>query len=336
MMPIEEAVIEKICHISSLIKWKSKDPVIRKPEIELTPADWARKVTFHLMTDQITSICVIKGFKGTAGMVTEYHVFSDTLKERNPINKQKHSYFEQDQEYLVDFKDINQLSGRVASHGFYDRLQMLRMAEREYWKRWERINQMEGILSLDPDKSRMSGTPEEILKNLNETIDRLKNHALAITPPDAVLGNAIFRPGTIDMEKLLETVVRQYCYLFELPTSLMNLDLPTHSEVSFSAAYGGFLRQKLIPMWSPVFQILESISGYPIEVDYGQVEKASESEMAEIAVRLGQSGTLTIDEIREKLGYPKLPGGKGEDFPTTAGAGKKEDKEEGNNGTQAG
>ena len=157
------------------------------------------------------------------------------------------------------------------------------------------------MIGLDDDVKIAGKSPEDRANFLKLMGKAMEKNAVAIMPP-GYQGKEMMKSNSINLDVLYPVMVKQWCHFYGLPTSLMNLDLPTHTDVSLTAAYESFLKQRLIPTVQDVFEAIQQVSGNRIEVTYDRVERAGERESAEITKNLAQSGIFTINELQGKVG----------------------------------
>jgi len=127
-------------------------------------------------------------------------------------------------------------------------------------------------------------------------MERLKSALIAKMPAGQEFNE--LSKSQENIEHGFEAIVRAWCYNYKLPTSLINLDLPSHSTVTVGASYGHFIRQCMRPMLEPVINAIAFRIGVTIKINYRNIEKESTLENAEGVMKLSQTGVYTINEIR--------------------------------------
>lgn len=113
--------------------------------------------------------------------------------------------------------------------------------------------------------------------------------------------------------------------VFGVPLQLLGV-AQAKREVSIEEADAQLLRDAVIPLARKVASGLAKVFSRPVQVDMRQVGLPSRTGVAGLMMQLSQTGVLTINEIREQVGYGPTDGG--DEFPTTAGAGDRTDSRE--------
>ena len=315
LYPVQFSVIHRISTLAMLIQLRSDSMVMRKPETFLTFPSWIQKVVYLLLTDETMSICAIRDPR--TNKIIEYHAFADSIKPTKNVNG-AYVYAENDVIYeVMDEWDILQFSSTAAMENKSLKV-VIQHAEDAYWRKFHKIDRLRGLVSYEEEGlgGRLPGEQEAItLTKMAEDMSKLGFGVLpAKTRYVAPQGGA-----AIDVEQ--KAIMRQWCWHYGLPPSIMSLDLPTHKDQSLSAAFGMFLRQCLQGLVEPVFRGIEAHSGATIVEDYKRIERASDTDLAETTMTLAQSSVFYIDEIRENVyGARPLPNGDGQAFPQVAGA----------------
>lgn len=109
---------------------------------------------------------------------------------------------------------------------------------------------------------------------------------------------------SLDPYLLYEYVVSQYCLYFKVPPSLLNVKMPSHTDISLSAAYNSFIRKSLGPLLEDVFQTIsldlseETGSRINIVVDYDPLIVSGAEEKSKLA----GTGIYSTNELREMDG----------------------------------
>ncbi len=314
--PLEYTVLDRITNLAGLVEWDSDIAVMKRPERLLTRGSWIKKLVYYLLTSPVVSLVAIRQMGG----INELHVFSDAIK---PFvdDRGRYTYTDHDKTYSnIHPRDILQFSGTMA----YDsgRIETLRDAEDVFWTRWDRANVHEGfVMAGDESAALVAGTLEEQAATLSKLSTDMAKSPLVLLPrgfTSPPRGGAGAGGPRAELKVLYETIIRQWCHFYGLPSSIMNLDLPTHTQVSMVAAYGSFLRNKLIPLLRPVWEAIEIFMDGEITPDYSAVERASDAERAETGKNLAQTGYWTINELRERDGLPSRADG--DEYPRVAGA----------------
>lgn len=109
--------------------------------------------------------------------------------------------------------------------------------------------------------------------------------------------------------------------VYGVPLQLLNTGLERHT---VDEADAHLLRDSVLPLVRSVASGLTKIFGRPVEVDMRKVGLPSRTGIAGLVMQLSQSGVMTIDEVREQIGLPPIGDERGDEFPTTAGAGDRE------------
>lgn len=106
--------------------------------------------------------------------------------------------------------------------------------------------------------------------------------------------------------------------VYGVPLQLLNagVDRQTVDE-----ADAHLLRDAVVPLVRSVASGLTKVFRADVQPDMRKVGLPSRTGIAGLMMKLSQTGVLTINEIREQVGYPPMEGG--DEFPETAGAGSR-------------
>lgn len=303
--PIEAAVIDIAASLAGLVVPVTDIAVLKRPDDVKSRYDWLKELYWNAVVDDIYSIVAIR----YAGRDSHYLVKPDGLKPDRPTNPTKYTYTRNFTTFSATPRNVLQFRGHYQSN---KSLETMRKAEDSFWHRYKKIGYATGFLGQESLIGHGVDTEDKVDAKLLDTIMRQFVSRLPrgrsfhdMTPKD-------------DIEKNFETLVRFWCYNYKVPTSLVNLDLPSHSVPNISASYGHFIRQALKPVLEPVFEILAHRNGGTVKLDYSAVERGTIMDVADGIMKLSQTGVLTINEIRAQSGYGPIDGG--DRFPDAAGA----------------
>ena len=316
LRPIESAILDICANLTSLVTFETKLKVMQQPDKTMSLPDWLRQLSWHANVDGIFALIAVK----YAATDVEYIIFSDSLKPIKP-NSDVYHYSRNDKEYTAKERDIMQFRFRYHNT---DLIERVRYAEDAYWRMYERMGSNVGVLE---DKDSKFGFKQfEVTREVDKAFMEILRDSYVSRAPQ---GNT-FRElkSTQDIEKAFEAIVRIWCFLYKLPTSLINLDLPSHSTQNVGASYGHFLRQNLKPLINSVTHAISVRTGNGVIANFRAVEKGSALEGAEAVMKMSQTGVFTINEIREIEGYP--PRTDGDAYPDVAGAPQTGDSGDGN------
>ena len=306
--PIEGAVIDIISSLASRVRIESDIPVMQQPDKSMSRRGWLRYLAWHAVIDGLFSIVAVK----YAGRDDQYLVFPDSDKPMKISDSaSEYHYSRKDVQYRVKEKDILQFRYRYIESSA---IRVVREAEDAFWTRYRKMGVNTGFMHSDPTK--MGVTQRETAQEVDaEFMRMLKQSDVARLPTGQQFTH--LQSGE-DIEKAFEAITRAWCYTYKLPTSLLNLDLPSHSTVTISASYGNFIRQCLGPMLEDVMEALSIRNRKPITLDFSGVEKGGVLENSDHIMKLSQTGVLTINEIRALEKYGPRPDG--DTYPNVAGA----------------
>ena len=314
--PLEASVIDIASSLVSLTKIETDIRALKQPDRTMSRRSWLRQLTWHALIDGVFAIVVIK----YAGEDDQYLIFPDSLKPTK-VGKTRYQYSRNDEYFEADERDILQFRYR-----FQDtkNVYKLREAEDSFWDRYCKVGSNVGFLYDEALKEGYTGRQS---KEVSDEVDSLFMQNMAKSNVARLQGAQRFaelNKGSEPLEPAFSTIVRAWCYNYKLPTSLINLDLPSHSTVTVGASYGHFIRQCVKPLLEDVMEALSIRNDKGIVLNYRDIERGSLLENAEGLMKLSQTGVMTINEIRDVDGYP--PREDGDDYPKVAGAPDKVDQ----------
>ena len=354
----EETVIHRIAELAALVTWESNIEVLLQPQVALTTRDWIKELVFKMLTSEIVSIVGIKSLPRGGGIVTRRYREAMTdiqliLLARKQIfelrvfgNEPQRPAFDMqgaDNEFSageltwgkVMWRDI--LQHRARSGYSSNILESMREQDDQVTEAALRLNVTPRAIVLNEDAYLPAETEEKRHTMTQIATDAAKSSNLVVEHGTTVAfpRGAASRAG--EANAAYEGALKRWCHFYGLPPSLLHLDLPTHTQLTQSSAYGAFLKNCLIPLLSPVFEAIEKYFAHnaqPVHArivpDYTHVITETDAERAETGKNLAQTGYWTINELRERDGLAPRPDG--DDYPNAAGAPTtKENSNEGGN-----
>ena len=316
LRPIESAVLDVVANLTSLVTFDTKLKVMQQPDKFMSLPDWLRFLAWTANTAGVFSLIAIK----YAATDVEYVVFPDSLKPLHP-NRDSYEYSRNDKTYRAKERDIMQF--RYRQHGS-DILERARFAEDAFWRMYERIGSNTGV--LEERDSKFGFKQFEVSQEIDQAYMMMLRDSWVARSPQGTQFKEL--KGQQDIEKAFEAMVRWWCFIYKLPTSLLNLDLPSHSTQNVGASYGHFLRQNLRPLINSIANAISIRTGVLVTPNYKAVEKGSALEGAQGIMKMAQSGVFHINEIRAIEGYDPVDGG--DQFPDVAGAPESNKNSDGN------
>ena len=302
LYPFQGVVLNKIANLASQTKLTTNSMWFGlRPQKYTTVPQWLQKVTYTMLKNEVVSIVAVRDYR--TNKITEYHVFEDTFD--NFTDGGPRTFVDQDQTYTnIPRGDVLQFSFSVDPY-FKALEATLQKAELAYWRTCANADRMRGIAGWDNAFSgRLPSDQElEVMKTMSSDISSM---GMGILPTAAKFTSASL---LVPLHEHQEVILRNWCHFYSFPTSLMNIDLPSHTDVSHTAAYGNFVRMTLAPMLNAVFAGISYHSGFALDADYTRVEKASDGEESETRMKQAQSGIYTINELRNKEGLEPIKGG---------------------------
>lgn len=121
-------------------------------------------------------------------------------------------------------------------------------------------------------------------------------------------GTAQFLPLAGDISKVQPTetkldAARDICLAFGVPPLLYTSDGPTYS--NYQEANRSFWMETVVPGYvDPIASGLTRYFGVPIKADLSEVPALSKLNTANVNMIKALQGVLTVNEMRERLGYP--------------------------------
>ena len=324
--PIESAILDRMVSMAKLVEWETTARPLQRPDNLLTRADWIGELVWYLLTEPVVSLCFVRG---PVGLIQQVLVFPDSVKPTvvRQNDTDVYVYTKNDISYTVLLEDIMQFAGRMTGMVATANVENLRAAEDEYWEKWKRYNQHEGLVAVG-EGSNLPGDLEKQAALLKKLSGSMKTAALALMPKGFEVGS-VAKANAVNLKDSYEVIVRHYCTFYGLPYSLISFERQSgqggsgSSGVSQTLAYGAFMRQKLQPLLKPVFEALGVFLGVEVAVNYAPVEKASETELSETMMRFAQTGVLTINELRQIYNGERVvldARADGDEYPNSAGA----------------
>ena len=305
---LRSAVVEKIAMLGSLVEIEVEGSAMDRRRFEfpsqiIPQKSWLKNLIYMMnefggagLVDWRNTLVLLPPREGIEISSDKSFTFTDEFGDTQKTSKNIVMFFSQ--------RNITRIN-----------LKMARVAEIEFWSAASKINQnFQNVMTADMDFRRLGETEYQA------SLQRLRQYAGSSATPIFDMETQIV-PSSRSSEKLadmFELVLRMYCHAYFFPTSLMQIDLPSHSDSSFESAYGNFLRMNLMPTLEPVFRGLGEYFKAEIKVDYSKIQKPTDLEQAKVLKELAQTGVLTINEVRARGGYDAISGG--DELPSPAGS----------------
>ena len=232
-------------------------------------------------------------------------------------------------------RDVSRVSGW--SDGKRENLKAFRAAEDALNLYTKSLPRMRGTLQASQDNlarqfGMATGDDEGTTEMYKTFVKNTTLNSVSLSPKDYE-----FKPVpalSMDPYLLYEHVVSQYCLYFRVPPSLLNVKMPSHTDISLAAAYNSFIRKSLAPMLEDVFQTIsldlseETGSNIQIKVDYNPLVVSGAEEKSKLA----GTGIYSTNELREMDGKEPATWEGADEPPNVQGGPKNEKGEEGEEG----
>ena len=324
---IEREILNKFITLASRVKLEFDVPqqsMYKRWEKKLEPAytfvGSMQRYIWLMLLNSIVDIVFIKD-KGLIKQVKFFITHSDNHGIKGKDIVQYTDYIDETVTFEVDKRDISQVT-RYAD-GNWGTPKNIRVAENQYWKRMNKLNDLIGVVkSNEADSLQNMYDPEKKKRAAFQKWSKeFSDQSLVVLPQEHELSPAQLIPA--DLTALRENIVESYCNHYQLPSPLYYININAHTDVTLASAYTQF-RLCLAPIFEQLTQALSEQFGTEVTADYSALEIAAGKETLEMS----QTGIYNRNELRKMKNLKPVPDG--DKPPVTAGTGTKEDKEKDN------
>ncbi|GIV53464.1 MAG: hypothetical protein KatS3mg038_3985 [Candidatus Kapaibacterium sp.] len=155
-----------------------------------------------------------------------------------------------------------------------------------------------------PQQELPSVAAQELAQSLGDVYRRHKG-AMAVLPMPATVHEAVPAVKELGLESIAGSVETRVAAVYGIPINLLGLEASAQHQTyaNREQASRDYTRRILLPYWESIARAVSRVWGVDVRVDVESIPDLRE-DVVESTVTLYTAGIITLDEARERLGYP--------------------------------